>query len=70
MSQVLLRAREVVEVREYSNPVIWEYVQGFDEKKDRQLILDTIRWLIKTYPEIAPTLRGELVSEEIIDGRD
>jgi len=65
-----MRLKEVFFLAEYENPKIKDFIAQHKEQHDKDIVAETVSFLIGAFPEIAPTLKGDLVSvrEEELNG--
>jgi len=67
-----MRLKEVFFLAEYENPKIKDFIAQHKEQHDKDIVAETVSFLIGAFPEIAPTLMGNLISmtKEELDGCD
>ena len=63
-----LRITERFILEEYENPKIKDFINSFEDQHDKDVVAETVTYLMNQFPEIAPTLKGNLVKREVFDG--
>ncbi len=58
------KIKQVILEQMYFNSEIKRFLDSLDSQYDREIAGQTIDFIKKTYPELAPTLNGELILEE------
>ena len=64
------RVREFFVLEEYENPKIKDFIAKHETQFERDLVAETVTFLINEFPEIADTLKGKLINvyEEELHG--